>query len=234
MVIFRLSDEEFRMPYILFTASFYLSLIFLAIFGQKTWALPLLNTDDAGIVSEHQCQIEFAHVLQNQSDSIALTPACHVFNQFEFSVPLVWEDGLNSYAFQIKKPLIVQDYFHIAASLLYQPKQDDNFEQWQLNVPLSLYLVEGLQLDVNLGWTQSHHHLDQMWSLASTYDFDELNKLSLEFYRSDLDSSTSTQLVYHHQVIPEKLSIYLSYGQTLESKAPSWAGIGLSWSSAYF
>ncbi|WP_206669624.1 hypothetical protein, partial [Acinetobacter portensis] len=30
------------MPYIFFTASFYVSLLFLAVFGQKTWAAPLL------------------------------------------------------------------------------------------------------------------------------------------------------------------------------------------------
>ena len=222
------------MPYIFFTASFYVSLLFLAVFGQKTWAAPLLITDDAGIVDVNQCQIELSHNSRNNSSNIELTPACNLFNQLEFSVPLSSEDGLNSYAFQIKKPLIMHDYFAVAASVQYQPKQNETLEQWQFNVPLSLYLAESLQLDVNMGWTQSDHHLDKMWSLAPTYNFNELNKLSLEFYKSDSDSVTSTQLVYHYQIVPEKLSIYTSYGQTLQSKPPSWVGIGLSWASASF
>lgn len=228
----RLSDEDVRMRYLYFTASFYTTLLLLAVVGQRAQATPLLQTDDAAIVDVGHCQIELDQKFSHDNITQAnITPACNLAN-IEFGLPLSWDEGEERYAFQVKK-----QFFHaekvpvaVAASVTFQPKQDHEATLWQLNVPTSYYVNDRLQIDANVGVDHQDHNDDLTWGVASTYSFKNQG-VSLELYKMDAEK-TRGQVVYHYHVVPDQLALYASYGQALNSSDHSWLGLGLSWVTA--
>lgn len=226
----RLSDEDVRMRYLYVTASFYTTLLALAIVGQTAQAMPLLVTDDAAIIDRKQCQLELdQHFAKGQSTAINVSPACN-FADIEFALPLSWSEGEERYAFQVKKQLFHAQRVPVAmaASMTWQPEQEREASLWQLNVPVSYYINDHLQIDANLGVDHQDHNDDLTWGVASTYSFKEVHGLSLEAFKTDAEK-TRGQVVYHYHVIPDQVTLYASYGQALNSADHSWMGVGLSW-----
>lgn len=218
------------MHHLYFTVSFYTALLLLVLFGQTVQAMPLLITDDAAIVDRKQCQLELEQRFANgQSAEISLSPACN-FADIEFALPLSWSDGEERYAFQVKKQVFHAEQIPVAlaASLTLQPKQDQEETLWQLNVPVSYYINDRVQIDANLGVDHQDHNDDLTWGIASTYSFKDVHGLSLEAFKTDAEK-TRGQVVYHYHVIPDQVTLYASYGQAFNSADNSWMGLGLSW-----
>lgn len=220
------------MRYLYFTASFYTTLMVLAVVGQSAQATPLLRTDDAAIVDRGHCQLELDQTVSHGNISQAnITPACN-FANIEFGLPLAWDDGEARYALQVKK-----QFFHtekipvaMAASLTWQPEQEREASLWQLNIPVSYYVNDHLQIDANVGVDHQDHHDDMTWGVASTYSFKNQG-VSLEVFKMDAEK-TRGQVVYHYHVIPDQVTLYASYGQALNSSNDPWMGVGLSWVTA--
>ena len=226
----RLSDEDVKMRYLYVTASFYATLLLLAVVGQTAQATPLLMTDDAAIVDRKQCQLELdQRFAKGQSTEINVSPACN-FANIEFTLPLSWSDGEERYAVQVKKQIFhgKQIPIALATSLTLQPKQDQEDTLWQFNVPVSYYINDHVQIDANLGVDHQDHQDDLTWGIASTYSFKDVHGLSLETFKTDAEK-TRGQVVYHYHVIPDQVTLYASYGQALNSADNSWMGLGLSW-----
>ena len=218
------------MNYIYITASFYMMLVLTMLAGQKVYALPLMNTDDAGIVERGHCQIELdQRHYDDQSSEVNLGPACNVLN-FELGLPLAWDDGDSSYAIQVKKELFVSEALPVAVagSVQWQPRQNNEAENWELNLPVTITAIDKFQFDLNVGMTREDHHNEMTWGVASTYDLHDKHQISLEFFKLE-PSRARTQAVYHYHVVPDNLSLYAAYGHPLQSDDQSWFGVGLSW-----
>ncbi|EPF73820.1 hypothetical protein [Acinetobacter rudis] len=221
------------MHYLYLTVSFYATLLFVVLFGQALHAAPLLQTDDAGIVDPGHCQIELDQkISDSQISQVNLTPACNIAN-IEIGLPLSWDDGEQRYALQAKKTLFQAERIPVAlaASLTWQPKQQNEKDQVQLNIPVSYYHNDHLQIDANLGVDRQDHNNDMTWAVASTYSFADVHGVSLEFFKTEAEK-TRSQVVYHYHVIPDQVSLFASYGHSLNSSDQSWAGLGLSWVTA--
>lgn len=221
------------MHYLYLTVSFYATLLFVVLFGQALHAAPLLQTDDAGIVDPGHCQIELDQkISDSQISQVNLTPACNIAN-IEIGLPLSWDDGEQRYAFQAKKTLFQAERIPVAlaVSLTWQPKQQNEKDQVQLNIPVSYYHNDHLQIDANLGVDRQDHNNDMTWAVASTYSFADVHGVSLEFFKTEAEK-TRSQVVYHYHVIPDQVSLFASYGHSLNSSDQSWAGLGLSWVNA--
>lgn len=219
------------MHYIYATVSFYMMLILLVLSGQAVQAMPLLTTDDAEIVDAKHCQIELDQRFhQDQHSEVNLTPACNVLNLFELGVPLSWDDGEQRYAIQVKKKLYASERFPmaIAGSVQWQPSHQQQAQNWDFNLPVSIYAVEGFQFDLNVGLHREEKDRNVTWGVASTYEINPINQLSLEVFKTD-PGKTRTQAVYHYHVLPETLSLYAAYAHPLQSDDQSWMGVGMSW-----
>ncbi|MDQ8935745.1 hypothetical protein [Acinetobacter rudis] len=221
------------MHYLYLTVSFYAILLLIVLFGQTVRAAPLMKTDDAGIVDPGHCQVELDQVVSDsQISQVNLTPACN-FANVEFGLPLSWDDGEQRYALQAKKTLFQAERVPVAlaASLTWQPKQQHEKDHVHLNIPVSYYLNDHVQIDANLGMYRQDHDNETTWAVASTYSFADVHGVSLEFFKLDSDK-TSSQVVYHYHVIPDQVSLFASYGHALNSSDKSWAGLGISWAMA--
>lgn len=218
------------MHYLYFTVSFYTALLLLVLFGQTVQATPLLNTDDAAIVDRKHCQLELDQKMADgRSSQVNVTPACN-FANIEFGLPLSWSEGEERYALQVKKQVFHLEKVPVAAAatLTVQPKQDHDATLVHINVPVSYYLNDQVQLDANVGFNHQDHENDVTWSVASTYSFKEKYGLSLEAFKMD-ENKARAQLVYHYHVLPDQLTLYASYGQALSSTGDALMGLGLSW-----
>lgn len=211
--------------------SFYMVLALLILSGHAAQALPLLNTDDAEIVAAGHCQIELGQNFHRDQESTAgLIPACNLFNQFELALPLFVDNDEQHYAIQVKKTIFSLEQFPmaIAGSVQWQPRQQDQAQNWDFNLPVSIYALEGFQFDANIGLHHEAHDQDLIWGLASTYEINAIHQVSLEFFKAD-PGKKRAQAVYHYQVLPDQLALYASYGQPLQSDDKPWVGMGLSW-----
>lgn len=221
------------MHYLYLTVSFYTALIMLVLFGHNAQAAPLLSTDDAEIVASGHCQIELDQKISRQKNiQASVTPACN-FANIEFGLPLSVDDGEQRYALQAKKQIFQGEKLPVAvaASLTWQPKQQQEDDLIQLNIPASFTLNDQVQIDANVGLDHQDHHAEMTWAIASTYSFKEVHGVSLEFFKTE-DERTRSQLVYQYQVIPDQVTLFASYGQSLHSSEQSWLGMGLSWVTA--
>ena len=209
------------------TYTIYILILLIPVLGEKAWALPLFNTDDAGIVSTHSCQIEFFYRFYTQaSPSIMVSPACNIFEQAELSVSFNSDKDEQSYAIQLKRPFFIYNDFSIAASVQFEEQQGRN---WHLNIPTSFNLSDKWKIDANIGYNQFNHHPDRMVAIASTYSLNLLNEFSIEFSKINSEDKTAAQFLYHYHLIPEKLSLYTAYAQSLTTDPPISIGFGLSW-----
>ncbi|WP_445116024.1 hypothetical protein [Acinetobacter sp. WZC-1] len=215
-----------------FTTLFYAVLLFLTFSGCMAYALPLMNTDDAGIVEDKHCQLELHQVYQKKAQQVLFSPACNI-GTVEVSVPLAYDDGSQSYAFQLKRPFYDNGHVGVAGSVFYQPVQSDRPDEWQFNLPVSVYDIHGVQVDANLGLKHLHDDDQVTWALAGTLPLSAAHHFSLEVYKT-APGHTAVQSVLHIQVIPEKLNLYAAYGRELQADTSSWVGMGLSWTTAVF
>ena len=212
--------------------SIYILLLFIPSLGKKAWALPLLTTDDAGIVTAQHCQMELSYKLHNQASHTALvSPACNLLDQAELSLSLNSDQGERSYAIQLKRPLFIDKDFSVAASVQFEQGDEGN---WHFNIPSSFYLSDQWQIDANIGYNQLNHHSDQIIAVASTYSLNSLNQFSVELSKTNSEDNVIAQLLYHYHIVPEKLSLYTAYGQSLTADPPVWMGFGLSWTTPTF
>ncbi|AOA58409.1 hypothetical protein [Acinetobacter larvae] len=217
------------MYYLYASVSFYFALAVISICG-VVYSAPLFNTDDAGIVDQGQCQIELDQAFYKQQQRAAhLTPACQLIHGVELALPVAYEDDLQQYAIAAKVPFLQTDYFAIAASVEWQPKQTDQERQWRFNIPLSWYASERWQFDVNIGQQRFADGHENTWAVASHYQFNALHQLSLEFFQNESQHRQS-QLLYQYQAIPEKVALFTSFGVPIQNSHDSaWLGVGLSW-----
>lgn len=209
-----------------FTLSFYTSVIIIVLMSRYTYALPLYNTDDAQITSNNTCQIEFGQINSKQQ-LLSANPACSVYN-YEVSTPVNYVDRTTSVAVQIKHPFYASEQFGIAASVGYTPNQHADEANWQVNLPASFYITPQFQIDANLGWYHSTEVNVSTWAIAATHELPHAQKIAIEYYKPALDPR-QVQLIWGLDVIKDKTSIYLSYGQTIRSSIARWIGLGFSW-----
>lgn len=212
----------------IFTISLYVCIIGIAVATRFAQATPLYNTDDAQITSEKSCQFEMNQLFNTSDTQFILNPAC-TFKNVELSLPITYDGKDTLYAAQLKHPLYLSDTFGIAMSGMYQPSQYNLTSLWTVNLPLSFYHVySDLQLDVNIGWYQENYHQgDLSWSIAATKPITERQKIGLEYYKQPPEQE-KIQAVWSIDVVPDKTSLYLSYGQSIRSSVSHWFGIGLS------
>lgn len=217
------------------TLAFYISLLISVVFAKALHATPLMNTDDANIVPANQCQLELdqrwkAHAMTTAN----LTPACNFGASLEWSLPLSWEDGQSSYAVQAKKTWIELENIPLkmATSVQWQPNQANQAQQWQVVLPLSYQATEHWGVDSNVGWQRKQQQDVMTWGIISHYHFNPLHHLSVEVFSPE-KSQIQTQAIYEYQLVPNQISCFAAYGQSLSSNATPWLGVGLSWASAF-
>ena len=230
------------------TLAFYISLFISVLFAHLAQATPLMQTDDAGIVASNQCQLELDQSLQKGAGStVNLTPACNIGAGIEWGLPLSWSDGESSFALQAKKIWIEHATLpmQLASSVQWQPAQNQQPQLWQLNFPVSYQLSNQWQIDANLGWSQtqrfnhqsdneqsdnSKKRYDSTWGVISHYMLNPTHHFSLEVFKQD-SAQTQAQAIYQYHVVPDQVSWFASYGQSLSTQGSPWLGMGLSWAS---
>lgn len=216
------------------TLAFYISFLISIIFAQAMHAAPLMYSDDANIVSANQCQLELDHSWKRHATTtLNLTPACNFGADLEWSLPLSWEDGQSSYAVQAKKLWIEFENIplQLATSVQWQPNQGEQAQQWQVVLPLSYQPTEKWHVDGNLGWQRTQHNV-MTWGVISHYHLNSAHHLSIEVFSPE-KSQFQAQAIYEYQLIPDQVSSFVSYGQSLSSSATPWVGVGLSFASAF-
>lgn len=230
------------------TLAFYISLLVSILFAHLAQATPLMQTDDAGIVASNQCQLELDQRLQKRAGTtINVTPACNMGAGIEWGVPLSWSDGDRSYALQAKKIWIEHTTLPLqwGSSVQWQPAQNDQSQLWGFNFPLSYQLSNQWQMDANLGWTQtqrfnaphedhdaaySKKRYDNTWGIISHHILNPTHHFSVEVFKQD-SAQTQAQAIYQYHVVPDQVSWFAAYGQSLTTQASPWLGLGLSWAS---
>lgn len=212
----------------IFTLSLYISIISIAVAARFAQATPLYNTDDAQITPEKSCQLEIGQTFSNDDQQLNLSPAC-TFKNLELTVPITQDSGQTTYAAQLKHPFYASDKFGVALSGLYQPSQNGADSQWVANLPVSFYNLYGnVQINANLGWVQEEHNQGHLsWAIAAIKPITERQQIGLEYYKQPPEKA-KLQAVWGIDIIPDKTSLYLSYGQSLASSASRWFGLGLS------
>lgn len=218
------------------TLAFYLILLISVVFAHTLHAAPLIYTDDAGILDANQCQLELDQRQQRHAaTSVNLTPACNLGASLEWSLPLSWEDGQSSYAIQAKKTWLELENIavQLGSSVQWQPSQREQAQQWQVVLPLSYQPTEKWYVDSNLGWQRKQQQQHEMtWGVISHYHFNPVNHFSVEVFKAE-ESLIQAQAIYEYQVIPDQISWFASYGQSLGSSAMPWLGLGLSWVAGF-
>lgn len=210
-----------------FTLSFYTCVLTIVVISRYTYALPLYNTDDAQITSNHSCQIELGQITAHTEQQLNISPACSFYN-YEISVPISYVQRNTYTAIQIKYPFYASEQLGLATNVAYTPKQHKNTADWQINLPISFYITPQFQLDTNIGRYNVKQTTELTWAIAATHALPHDQKIAFEYNKPALDPR-QIQLIWGLDVIKDQASVYLSYGQTISTSIRRWIGLGLSW-----
>lgn len=203
--------------------------------SQYTKADPLLNTDDADIVSAQHCQLESAITRSSVSQtSYQLNTACQFIEGIESSISYTdqfVDTGKGQWSAQVKGVIQPMSQWGMAASLqiFQQTEKDKESIQWFFNIPFSLvYLNNYLRVDSNIGYQYSPRNLNLLrWSLASTLTLTPKTSVSVETYNQD-QHAPLLQSALHYSIFPNLLTFEASIGQRLNTFRERWFGFGLS------
>ncbi|VTX94376.1 hypothetical protein [Acinetobacter ursingii] len=203
--------------------------------SQYAKADPLLNTDDADIVSAKHCQLESAVTRPSGSQaSYQLNTACQFIEGIESSISYTdqfVDAGKGQWSAQVKGVIQPMSQWGMAASLQIsqQNEKDKESIQWFLNIPFSLvYLNNTLHIDSNIGYQYSPRNLNLLrWSLASNLALTPKTSVSVETYNQD-QHAPLLQGAIHYSILPNILTFEASIGQRLNTFRERWFGFGLS------
>ncbi len=203
--------------------------------SQYAKADPLLNTDDADIVSAKNCQLESAVTRPSGSQaSYQLNTACQFIEGVESLISYTdqfVDAGKGQWSAQVKGVIQPMSQWGMAASLQIsqQNEKDKESIQWFLNIPFSLvYLNNSLHIDSNIGYQYSPRNLNLLrWSLASNLALTPKTSVSVETYNQD-QHAPLLQSAIHYSILPNILTFEASIGQRLNTFRERWFGFGLS------
>ncbi|MCU4482611.1 hypothetical protein [Acinetobacter ursingii] len=203
--------------------------------SQYAKADPLLNTDDADIVSAKHCQLESAVTRSSGSQAgYQLNTACQFIEGIESSISYTdqfVDAGKGQWSAQVKGVIQPMSQWGMAASLQIsqQNEKDKESIQWFFNIPFSLvYLNNSLHIDSNIGYQYSPRNLNLLrWSLASSLALTPKTSVSVETYNQD-QHAPLLQSAIHYSILPNILTFDASIGQRLNTFRERWFGFGLS------
>ncbi len=203
--------------------------------SQYAKADPLLNTDDADIVSAKHCQLESAVTRSSGLQaSYQLNTACQFIEGIESSISYTdqfVDAGKGQWSAQVKGVIQPMSQWGMAASLQIsqQNEKDKESIQWFLNIPFSLvYLNNSLHIDSNIGYQYSPRNLNLLrWSLASNLALTPKTSVSVDTYNQD-QHAPLLQSAIHYSILPNILTFEASIGQRLNTFRERWFGFGLS------
>jgi len=200
--------------------------------SQYAKADPLLNTDDADIVSAKNCQLESAVTRPSGSQaSYQLNTACQFIEGVESLISYTdqfVDAGKGQWSAQVKGVIQPMSQWGMAASLQIsqQNEKDKESIQWFLNIPFSLVYLNNI--DSNIGYQYSPRNLNLLrWSLASNLALTPKTSVSVETYNQD-QHAPLLQSAIHYSILPNILTFEASIGQRLNTFRERWFGFGLS------